>query len=360
MSATIDSRPTHTMSVSTCSPSSTGDDIQQRVRWSNEESLVLLDLYLDLGIAQGVKGRKIDIAVDRFNTHFHYGLDHPRRRDSKSVQNRMSRLRADSRKRGGSYSHIRSPTSRAFKRRVDTMLDRIAAKVSAKAKLGAGDDDNVDVDDEDEDEDGGRDVDEEGGVRGGFGGGGYGGGYGVGMKRKRMGRMGGHHGMGGGSGGVGGGGHHGMGLRMGPLMAPGPPLFGEGVMSVSQQHQLFMMVQSMVHHAVSHAMSAHHAMYAMQARAAQAQHPKHPMGRRVEDQRMRMRVEGEEVERVERVERMEREEREVVEERVVKRQKPLSSESREYGGCAETLCGLCVEGDRATSSTSSNCSNVNC
>merc|ERR1711916_84475 len=106
-----------------------------RVRWTEEESLLLVRLYLEHGVTQGVKGGLLDGLVATFNEELGYGSQHVRRRDSKSIQNRISRLRAGRRtrkKRGEhAYAHLRTREAREFYIQIDTYLDQIERSKSS-------------------------------------------------------------------------------------------------------------------------------------------------------------------------------------------------------------------------------------
>merc|ERR1711916_339443 len=116
-----------------------------RVRWTEEESLLLVRLYLEHGVTQGVKGGLLDGLVATFNKELGYGTQHVRRRDSKSIQNRISRLRAGRRtrkKRGEhAYAHLRTREAREFYMQKDTYLDQIERSKSnsgSSSSVGGG------------------------------------------------------------------------------------------------------------------------------------------------------------------------------------------------------------------------------
>merc|ERR1711916_229461 len=116
-----------------------------RVRWTEEESLLLVRLYLEHGVTQGVKGGLLDGLVATFNKELGYGTQHVRRRDSKSIQNRISRLRAGRRtrkKRGEhAYAHLRTREAREFYMQIDTYLDQIERSKSnsgSSSSVGGG------------------------------------------------------------------------------------------------------------------------------------------------------------------------------------------------------------------------------
>merc|ERR1711916_393127 len=113
-----------------------------RVRWTEEESLLLVRLYLEHGVTQGVKGGLLDGLVATFNKELGYGTQHVRRRDSKSIQNRISRLRAGRRtrkKRGEhAYAHLRTREAREFYMQIDTYLDQIERSKSNSGWSSSG------------------------------------------------------------------------------------------------------------------------------------------------------------------------------------------------------------------------------